>query len=84
VRWQGDESVYAAITKPALAVLGDARLAGARSEYEDALANLRAGSQKDLEDTIEESAKAAESVMKVLIDESDLTRTGKETADPLI
>jgi hypothetical protein len=65
-------------------VLGDARLAGARTEYEDALAGLRVGKQKSLEDAIEESAKAVESTMKVLIDETGLQRTGKETADPLI
>lgn len=84
VRWHGDESTYKAITEPALQVLADPRLAGAMSEYGDALAGLRAGKQKDLEDAIEESAKAVESTMKVLIDQSNLARTGKETADPLI
>jgi hypothetical protein len=76
--------VIRAITEPALQVLADPRLAGAISEYGDALAGLRAGKQKDLEDAIEESAKAVESTMKVLIDQSNLARTGKETADPLI
>jgi hypothetical protein len=84
VRWYGDESTYKAITEPALKVLGDPRLAGAKTEYEDALAGLRTGKQKSLEDAIEESTKAVESTMKVLIDETGLNRTGKETADPLI
>jgi hypothetical protein len=84
VHWHGDQKTYQAITEPALTVLADSRLAGARTEYEDALAGLRSGNEKALEDAIEESAKAVESTMKVLIDESKLTRSGKETADPLI
>lgn len=84
VRWHGEEKTYTTIIEPALAVLADLRLAGARSEYEDALRALRGGTQKQLEDAIEESAKAVESVMKVLADESSLPRTGKETARPLI
>lgn len=84
VRWHGEEKTYTTIIEPALAVLADSRLAGARSEYEDALRALRGGAQKQLEDAIEESAKAVESAMKVLADESNLPRTGKETARPLI
>jgi len=53
---------------PALAALADRRLAGVRAEFEDAVAKLGAGGPKDLEDAIEESRKAVEGTMKVLID----------------
>jgi len=53
---------------PAFAALADRRLAGVRAEFEDAVAKLGAGGPKDLEDAIEESRKAVEGTMKVLID----------------
>jgi hypothetical protein len=80
----GDKTLHDVAVAPALAALADPRLAGARSEFEDALTKLGRGNPKDLEDTVEESRKAVESVMKVLIAEHALPLpTGKQTTKPL-
>jgi len=81
--WVGDPGNYGMVIEPALAALGDARLQGARGEFEAALRHLRGGSHKDLEDAIEEAGKSVESVMKVLLDEKGVTRSGRDTAFPL-
>jgi hypothetical protein len=62
--WVGDPGAWKEVTEPALSALQDPRLAGARNEFEAARAHLRKGSSKDVEDTIEEAAKAVESAMK--------------------
>jgi hypothetical protein len=67
VVFHGDQGEHDLIVAPALAVLTDPRLAGVRSEFEDALAKLTAGGPKDREDAIEESRKAVEGTMRVLI-----------------
>ena len=80
----GDETLHEVAVAPALAALADPRLAGARSEFEDALTKLGRGGPKDLEDTVEECRKAVESVMKVLIAEHGLPLpSGKQTTKPL-
>lgn len=66
--YRGDEGTRDIVLAPALAALADRRLAGVRAEFEDAVAKLGAGGPKDLEDAIEESRKAVEGTMKVLID----------------
>ncbi len=81
--WHGDEGAYLAIVRPALDALRDNRMAGARAEFDAALAHLRSGSTKDVEDAVEETAKAVESAMKVVLAESGVTLKGKETARPL-
>jgi hypothetical protein len=81
--WHGDKGIHDAVVKPALAALADPRLAGCASEYHAALNHMRAGTAKDLEDAIEESAKAVESAMKVLLDARKVKRTGKEAAHAL-
>lgn len=81
--WVGDPGVSAVVTQPALAALQDARLDGAAAEFQAARLHLRRGSNKDLEDAIDEAAKAVESSMKVLLDAKGVPRTGKETASPL-
>ncbi len=81
--WHGDPGVREAVVQPALAALADPRLTGCASEYHAALNHMRGGTAKDLEDVVEESGKAVESAMKVLLDERGVTRTGKETAFPL-
>ena len=81
--WQGDPGTYTGILRPAIDALSDPRLLGARSEFEAAMKHLRAGTVKDEEDAIEEAGKAVESAMKVLLDEHQVPRTGKETARPL-
>jgi hypothetical protein len=78
--WHGDAGIHDAVIRPALDALGDTRLAGCASEFNAALAHLRGGTAKDLEDAIEESGKSVESAMKVLLDERGVTRTGKEAA----
>ena len=81
--WHGDQSLHAAVVRPALDCLTDPRLAGAKSEFDAALHHMRNGSTKDLEDVIEEAAKSVESVMKVLAGQRGVKLTGKETAKPL-
>lgn len=84
LQFHGDPTVRELVVAPALAALADPRLAGARSEFEDALTKLGAGRPKDVEDAIEESRKAVESAMKVLIDARGLDRPARETTSPLI
>jgi hypothetical protein len=83
--FKGDQSLNDLTVVPALYVLADERLAGARAEFEDAVTKLRVGGPKDLEDAIEESRKAVESALKVLIDETPrLQRPRQETTDDLV
>jgi hypothetical protein len=81
--WAGDSQVQAIVIEPALQALGDARLAGARGEFEAAQGHLRVGTQKDLEDAIDEAAKSVESAMKVLAVETNTTLPRNATASPL-
>ncbi len=81
--WAGDRGAHQTMIAPALQALADARLAGARNEFEAALAHLLAGTQKDREDAIEEAAKSVESAMKVLIAEKALAVAANATARPL-
>jgi hypothetical protein len=81
--WAGDRGAHEAVIQPALQALADARLAGARNEFDAALGHLLAGAQKDREDAIEEAAKSVESAMKVLIAEKALTVAATATATPL-
>jgi hypothetical protein len=81
--WHGDEGAYIEVIRPALDALGDVRLAGARQEFEAALGQLRAGTPKDDEGAIEESGKAVESAMKVVLDERGYKRIGNESSEKL-
>jgi hypothetical protein len=81
--WAGDRGAHQVVIQPALQALADARLAGARNEFEAALGHLLAGTQKDREDAIEESAKSVESAMKVLIPETSLPVAPNATAQLL-
>lgn len=81
--WHGDQATYEAVVLPALEALRDPRMQGARSEFEAAVAHLRAGTDKDREDAIEEAGKSVESAMKVLLDAQKVARNGNETAFPL-
>jgi hypothetical protein len=67
VGFSGDASARSLVIEPALSALSDPRMAGARAEFEDALAKLGAGRAKDREDAIEESRKAVESAMKATL-----------------
>jgi hypothetical protein len=81
--WHGDPGTYHQVIAPALAALDDPRLAGCRTEFEDALTKLRRRTSKDLEDAVEESAKAVESAMEVVLDESGVPLPKPKTAEPL-
>lgn len=83
IEWYGDRATHELVIAPALGVLADPRLAGAKDEFEAALGHLRVGRVKDLEDTIEEAAKAVESAMKVLLDARGVSRKPTLTAKPL-
>jgi len=81
--WHGDAGTYAQVIAPALTALEDPALAGCRSEFFDALDNLRRRTPKELEDAVEEAAKAVESAMKVVLSEHGISLSGRETAEPL-
>lgn len=79
----GDQAVHELAIEPALGALVDPRLAGARAEFEDAVAKLRRAGPRDLEDAIEESRKAVESTMKVLLAAHGVQVSPKLTTKPL-
>jgi hypothetical protein len=72
------------VIEPALRALRDPRMAGARSEFEDALAKLGAGRATDREDAIEESRKAVESAMKATLAAHGQHGHERRTSWPLI
>jgi hypothetical protein len=72
------------VLEPALRALREPRLAGARAEFEDALAKLGAGRAKDREDAIEESRKAVESAMKATLAANGELGHERKTSWPLI
>jgi hypothetical protein len=78
--WVGDPGQHELTVQPALLALADPRLAGARSEFEEALLKRRMGTPKELEDVLDEAAKAVESVLKVLHDECGVTRPRQQQA----
>ena len=77
-----DRAVHELAVEPALGALADPRLAGARAEFEDALAKLRRAGPRDLEDAIEESRKAVESAIKVLLVARGVQVSPKLTTKP--
>jgi len=79
----GDQEHRDLVVEPALRALADVRLGRARDEFEAALAHLRAGTQKELEDPIEEAGKSVESAMKVLVTDTGTPPPKKATAWPL-
>jgi len=81
--WVGDPAQRGLTVGPALLALADSRLGGPRGEFEEALRKRRLGAAKDLEDAIDEAAKAVESTLQVLHDEHSVTRTGKEPLQAL-
>jgi hypothetical protein len=82
--WNGDAGAHALVVQPALHAMADARLAGARGEFDAALSHLRVGTLKDREDAIEEAAKAVESAMTVLITETNTPLTATATANNML
>jgi hypothetical protein len=81
--WVGDPKQHALTVEPALLALGDARLEGARGEFEEALSKRRRGTPKDLEDAVDEAAKAVESMLKVLHAEHNVTPPRGQQVTPL-
>jgi hypothetical protein len=79
ISWAGDRGQHQLVVEPALQVLADSRLGGARNEFEAALGHLRVGTQKELEDAIEEAAKSVESALKVLAAETSTITAGNAT-----
>lgn len=81
--WVGDPKQYELTVQPAVQALGDPRLAGAQAEFEEALRKLRGGTPKDLEDAVDEAAKAVESMLKVLHHEHKIPLPNKHEAASL-
>lgn len=81
--WSGDQTLHESAVEPALAALGDRRLAGARDEFRDALVKRRAGRAPDLRDAIHEAGSATESVMVVLIEQHGVTVPKQKAASAL-
>ena len=81
--WVGDPAQHELTVQPALLVLADTRLAGPRAEFEEALRKRRLGTPKDLEDAVDEAAKAVESILKVLHDERGVARPSNEVVSRL-
>ena len=81
--WVGDPRQHQLTVAPALLVLDDPRLAGARAEFEEALKKRRDGTPKDLEDAVDEAAKAVESMLQVLHDEHGVTPPRSQQLTPL-
>jgi hypothetical protein len=76
--WIGDPAQHELVVQPALRALDDQRLTGPRAEFDEALHKRRLGTPKDLEDAVDEAAKAVESILKVLHDECDVRRPRSE------
>jgi hypothetical protein len=83
MQWVGDAGAQTLVVAPALEALRDLRLGGARVEFETALRQLRAGSDKDLEQAGVEAAKAVESSMKALLDAHGVERDSRAAAQKL-
>lgn len=81
--WTGDPGVREQTVLPALHMLADPRLGGARAEFEESLGRRRAGGLKNYEDAIDEAAKSVESVLKVLIGARGLDMPSRQGARSL-
>lgn len=81
--WVGDPAQRGLTVEPALLALGDSRLGGPRGEFEEALRKRRLGDAKDLEDAIDEAAKAVESILQVLHHELGVTPPRNQQVTPL-
>lgn len=65
--WVGDAQVEALVMRPALSAIQDPRLAGAKSEFDQARKELALGTPEALKQSVHESACAVESAMKVVL-----------------
>jgi hypothetical protein len=81
--WIGDPTQHELVIQPALQALDDSRLGGARAEFEEALHKRRLGAAKDLEDAVDEAAKAVESLLKVLHAAHNVTPPHGQQVTPL-
>ncbi|MGH2942350.1 MAG: DUF7014 domain-containing protein, partial [Solirubrobacteraceae bacterium] len=81
--WIGDPRQHVLTVEPALLALADRRLGGPQGEFEEALRKRRLGAAKDLEDAVDEAAKAVESVLQVLHDERAVPRPRNEVVSEL-
>jgi len=81
--WIGDPKQHKLVVEPALRAFADERFAGARGEFDEALRKRRLGTPKDLEDAVDEAAKAVESTLKVLHDEHSVNRPRNEQISSL-
>ena len=68
---------FTEVVAPALAVLDDARLAGAVQEFRDALGALRQGTRQRQKSAIRDASNGVESAIKTVLDDHGITRAGK-------
>jgi len=77
--WVGEDFNREQVIGPALTALSDPRLAGPAEEFAEALHKRRLAGNKDLEDAIDEAAKAVESTLKVLLVEHEVAPPARQT-----
>lgn len=82
--WVGNELVEKSLMQPAEKALDDSRFGGgARSEFESARTQLRAGTGDASKQAVREAANAVESAMKVLLEAHGIPYKGNDAAKSL-
>lgn len=70
--WHGDKAAHDEIVEPAMSTLADGRLWVARTDFDDALAQLRIGTAKARKDAVNHGVKAIEGVLKAVLKDRSL------------
>jgi hypothetical protein len=82
--WTGDQTIERDVMAPALTILNDPRLvSGAGNEFAQARAELKLGTPEARKQVLVEAACAVESVMKVLLQQRNLSTDPRDTAQKL-
>jgi hypothetical protein len=83
IAWSGDQVTREEVVEPALVVLEDPRVSGARSEFLLARAALRGGTPDKLRDATHEAGNSVEAVLHALITAHGVPTPKSKTAAPL-
>lgn len=83
--WVGDEGLNEHAIDPALRVLSDPRLADAAREFDHAVTNLRIGTIKGRQDSVNDATRAVEATMVTLLEThgARLPPESRRTVEPL-